>query len=260
MSKYEFDGEKYSKASKHQKEWGRKLIEEINFSSDDVVLDLGCGDGLLTRMIKDMVKDGSVLGIDASEGMVSKAREYRVEGLKFRQLDINDMDFKDMFTVIISNATLHWVKDHKKLLLNCHKALRKRGTLRFNFAGGGNCPTLIDVVKKKIQKKEYSSYFNNFEWPWYMPDLQEYQKVVDTGLFSEIKIWGEEADRYFKDEEEMIKWIEQPSLVPFLKNITDKTLKRKFAEEVEEEMLKRTKLEDGRCFEPFRRINVYARK
>jgi len=30
MAKYEFDGDKFLKASNHQKEWGEKLIEEIN--------------------------------------------------------------------------------------------------------------------------------------------------------------------------------------------------------------------------------------
>ena len=58
----------------------------------------------------------------------------------------------------------------------------------------------------------------------------------------------------------MIKWIEQPSLVPFLKSISDKELKKNFKDEVEAEMIKRTKLEGGRHFEPFRRINVYAKK
>jgi trans-aconitate 2-methyltransferase len=260
MAKYEFDGEKYSKASRHQKDWGRKLIGEIDFKDDDIVLDLGCGDGLITRMIKDIVKDGYVLGIDASEGMISKAKESQIEGLEFKQLDINDIDFEDMFTVIVSNATLHWVKDHKKLLRNCHKALKKGGILRFNLAGKGNCPNFIDVVKKKMREEKFNRYFKSFEWPWYMPDLKDYQKLIDTGLFSEFKIWQEKADRYFRDEEEMIKWIEQPSLVPFLKNIEERKLKGKFTNEVEEEMIKRTKLDDGRCFEPFRRINIYAKK
>lgn len=260
MAKYEFDGEKYLKASKHQKEWGEKLVNEINFKEDDIVLDLGCGDGFLTRMIKDIVKNGYVLGIDASEGMISKAKEYQTENLEFIQLDINDINFEDKFTVIISNATLHWVKDHNKLLRNCYRALKKGGILRFNFAGEGNCLNLIGVVKKQIQKKEYISYFKNFEWPWYMPEKKDYEKTIDLGLFSEFKIWEEKADRYFKDEEEMIKWIEQPSLVPFLKYITIRELKEKFTNEVESEMIRRTKLDNGRFFEPFRRINVYARK
>jgi trans-aconitate 2-methyltransferase len=260
LTKYEFDGEKYSKASKHQKEWGRKLIDEIAFKEDDVVLDLGCGDGLLTRIIKDIIKDGYVLGIDSSTGMILKAKEYKTENLEFKQLDINDIDFEDMFTIIISNAALHWVKDHNKLLRNCYKALKKGGVLKANFAGKGNCPNFIDIVKRQIQKEKYKSYFKNFEWPWYMPDKKDYKKTIAFGLFAEFKIWEEKADRYFRDDTEMIKWIEQPSIVPFLKYINDQKLKENFTNEVESEMIKRTKLPDGRCFETFRRINVFARK
>lgn len=260
MTKYEFDGEKYSKASKHQKEWGRKLIDEIDFKEDDVVLDLGCGDGLLTKRIKDIVKDGYVLGIDASVGMISKAKENQTENLEFKLLNINDIDYKDMFTIIISNATLHWVKDHNRLLRNCHKALKKDGILKANFAGAGNCPNFIDVVKRQIQKEKYSRYFKNFEWPWYMPDKKDYEKTIELGLFSEFKIWEEKKDRYFRDDNEIIKWIEQPSLVPFLTYINDQKTKEIFTNEVKKEMIKRTKLPDGRCFEPFRRINVYAKK
>lgn len=260
MAKYEFDGEKYSKASKHQKEWGRKLIDEIDFKGDDFVLDLGCGDGLLTRMVKDIVKDGYVLGIDASVGMIAKAKEYQTKNLEFKQLDINDIDFEDKFTIIISNATLHWVKDHNRLLRNCYKALKKGGILKANFAGEGNCPNFIDIVKRKIQKEIYGRYFKGFQWPWYMPNKNDYEKSIDFGLFSEFKIWEEQADRYFKDENEMIKWIEQPSLVPFLQYITDNKSKENFTNEVKTEMIKRTKLADERCLEPFRRINIYAKK
>ena len=215
MAKYEFDGDKYLKASKHQKEWGRKLIEELNIQKSDYILDLGCGDGLLTKMIKDIAYDGYVLGIDASEGMISKAEEYKVHNLEFRQLYINDITFEDMFSIIISNATLHWVKDHKKLLINCYKALKKDGVLRFNFAGDGNCSNFFKVIKSKIQSGKYETYFKNFEWPWFMPSKQEYEKLIDNKNFMEFEIWEENADRYFSNEEEMIRWIDQPSIVPF---------------------------------------------
>ena len=41
---HEFDGKKYEKASAHQKEWGTKLIAELNLKGNEKVLDLGCGD------------------------------------------------------------------------------------------------------------------------------------------------------------------------------------------------------------------------
>ena len=45
---YEFDGKKYEQASSHQKEWGAKLISELELKGSESVLDLGCGDGSLS--------------------------------------------------------------------------------------------------------------------------------------------------------------------------------------------------------------------
>ena len=48
---HEFDGKKYETASTHQREWGKKLIAELELNGSEQILDLGCGDGVLTRQI-----------------------------------------------------------------------------------------------------------------------------------------------------------------------------------------------------------------
>ena len=92
-----------------------------------------------------------------------------------------------------------------------------------------------------------------------MPSKEQYKALIEPIGFSEIEIAKENKDRYFSDADEMIKWIDQPSLVPFLKCIPD-DMKEQFREEVIELMIERTKQNDGTCFETFRRINVTAKK
>ncbi len=256
---FEFNGDKYLKASKHQKEWGQKLISEFRFMGNESILDLGCGDGVLTKIIADKVPDGNVLGIDVSEGMLNKANELKQNNLRFQRLDINDIDFEDEFDIIISNATLHWVQDHKRLIGNCHRALKENGVVRFNFAGDENCSNLISVIRNVMNNEVYKKYFIDFKWPWYLPTIDEYRQLLTTNNFREIRIWDENADRYFKDVHEMIGWIDQPAIVPFIARIDD-VEKRGFREVVIDEMVSITRQEDGRCFETFRRINVYGKK
>lgn len=57
----------------------------------------------------------------------------------------------------------------------------------------------------------------------------------------------------------MIKWIDQPCIVPFIECIPA-ALKSAFRQEVIAEMLKKTQQPDGTCFETFRRLQVYAQK
>jgi trans-aconitate methyltransferase len=57
----------------------------------------------------------------------------------------------------------------------------------------------------------------------------------------------------------MIKWIDQPSLVPFMKLMPDEH-KEDFRQFVIGRMIQKTCQADGRCFETFRRINLVAKK
>lgn len=259
MSDFEFDGEKYKKASNHQEEWGLKLIKELNLQGEENVLDLGCGDGRLTAKIAKLVPNGSVLGIDASKGMIKSAKKIESDNLNFKLMNINEMKYQNEFNDIFSNAALHWVKDHEKLLNNCFKALKNNGLIRFNFAGEGNCSNFYTVIKEVMNLKEYSREFKDFSWPWYMPAVDDYKLFIKKMGFKDVKVWGENADRYFDDQKQMIRWIEQPAIVPFLTHLSENKHKR-FKEIVVDNMIKRTKEEDGKCFETFRRINVLAKK
>ncbi len=256
---HEFNGQKYKEASKHQKEWGSTIISEFNLIGSESVLDLGCGDGELTKQISYLLPHGKVIGIDASEGMICTAKKLETENLKFEKIDINEISYSEEFDIIFSNATLHWVKDHQKLLGNCFKALKPGGILRFNFAGNGNCSNFFSVIQQIIKHRDYENFFKSFEWPWYMPDIEKYKTAVLKSNFKNINIWEENADRYFSDKTDMIKWIDQPSIVPFIKMVNG-NLRDEFRSQVIQMMIDKTLQTDGSCFETFRRINVYAVK
>lgn len=259
MKTFEFDGEKYKKASKHQKEWGNNLIAELSLNGDEEILDLGCGDGGLTEQLAQLVPNGKVLGIDASEGMIATAQNRIKSNLVFMQKDINTIDFQNMFDVIFSNAALHWIKNHRRLLQNTFRALKENGVLLWDFAGYGNCSNFFEVIQEKIQNEKYKKYFSDFEWPWYMPTKDDYEKLVVASGFSQYSITEVNKDRFFLSADEMIKWIDQPSIVPFI-SIIPEEMKTEFRDDVIKSMLEKTLQPDGTCFETFRRIHVKASK
>ena len=135
---FDFDAERYKKASAHQRQWGKKLIAELDLKGNERILDLGCGDGGITVQLAKLVPNGLVVGIDASQGMIEAARNtYKAENMRFDLMDIGAIDFDDEFDVVFSNAALHWVKGHERLIANVYRSLRASGVARFNFAGDG---------------------------------------------------------------------------------------------------------------------------
>jgi trans-aconitate methyltransferase len=174
-------------------------------------------------------------------------------------MDLNEIDLNRQFDFIFSNAALHWIKNHKQLWTSIHKILKPNGFVRFNFAADGNCSHFFKVIKEVIVFEEYRKYFSEFQWPWYTPSLDEYENVLNDFAFSELNVWEENADRFFPDREAVIKWVDQPNIVPFLENVPEDK-KELFREIVIKQMIKETLQENGRCFETFRRINVLAKK
>jgi trans-aconitate methyltransferase len=255
----EGDGRIYEQASAHQKEWGRALIADLNLQGAERVLDLGCGDGTLTARMAALVPQGEVAGLDSSRGMIAAAQPKARPNLRFILMDINAPDLREEFDVIFSNAALHWVKDHRPLYENVRRLLRPGGRIRFNFGGAGNCVHLIQVIREAMSQPAFSSYFAEFDWPWYMPAVEEYMTLVKASGLHDVRVWNENADRYFADAEAIVRWIDQPSIVPFLSCVAERQ-KKEFRDYVMRGVLEATRQSDSRCFEAFRRINVSARK
>ena len=255
----DFDGKRYEQASTHQKEWGSRLIESLELAGDERVLDLGCGDGALTAQMAKCVPRGQVIGVDASPGMLNVARQYQAENLQFQLLDIENLSYDSEFDLVFSNATLHFLRDHSNLLRNIYRALRNGGVVRCNFGADGNCVHFFQAVRETMDSDRFASYFDGVEWPYYMPEVDEYRNLVSESHFRQFEVWGENADRYFPDATALTKWIDQPAIVAFLKSIAGSD-KQVFRDSVVKKTIALTQQPDGTCFETFRRVNLLAKK
>ncbi len=256
---YEFDGNQYEKASTHQTSWGERMVELLPLNGTERVLDIGCGDGRVTQKIALRVPNGAVLGIDASNGMITSAKKYESENLRFKVLEVNELSFHEQFDVVFSHAALHWVRDHGILLQKTYEALQLGGYAKLNFAGNGTCPTLIEVIREAMSHTLYAKYFTEFVWPWYMPNSIEYQKMLSQSPFQEVEVWEEHKERLFPSADPLIKWIDQPCLVPFLAVISGKD-KQEFRDTVIDHMVQRARQTKGGFLELFCRLDVFAKK
>ena len=92
-------------------------------------VDLGCGPGNSTALLCERHPDAAVLGLDSSPDMLEAARR-RLPAVRFEQGDIARWDGAGgPFDVVLSNAALHWVPDHARLLPALLRALAPGGAL-----------------------------------------------------------------------------------------------------------------------------------
>jgi ubiquinone/menaquinone biosynthesis C-methylase UbiE len=119
-----------------QAEYDRHLLGLLDLKASDRVLDLGCGTGVLTRMIGDRLDGtagGESVGIDAAAQMIAVARRKR-EGAtcRFEIMAAEDLGFADAaFDAVVSSLFFHHVPlDLKqKALAEAFRVLKPGGRL-----------------------------------------------------------------------------------------------------------------------------------
>jgi len=184
---YKWNASEYIKHSTPQRNWGLELIEKLNLKGTEHVLDIGCGTGKVTAEIAMHVPKGSVVGIDNSEEMLAFAREeFTPElfpNLTFVHMDARWLTFEQKFDVVFSNASLHWLTDHRAALQGMHRVLDKGGRLLLQMGGHGNAAAVVKAFESVMEREEWKKYFKNFEFPYGFFSPIEYAPwLTDVGF------------------------------------------------------------------------------
>ena len=144
---YTWNPKDYAQHSASQEAWARELLTQIELRPDDAVLDIGCGDGRTTAAIAKRVPNGRVVGVDLSPDMVRHADTQHCQApagnLRFQQADAAALPFSGEFSVVFSNATLHWVPDQRAAVHGIARALRPGGRVIAQMGGQGNVAEAI---------------------------------------------------------------------------------------------------------------------
>lgn len=105
------------------------LLNEMRISSNDTVLDIGCGEGTITRKIAKKAK--SVTGIDKSELMLEelnkKSNENNIDNIKTIQKDINDLTYESVgdYDIVLASRCLNGIYNIKDTLITLNEIANK---------------------------------------------------------------------------------------------------------------------------------------
>ena len=104
------------------------LLQRIDAESPGTVYDLGAGAGNVTRLIAARWADARITGVDSSAEMLAKAAAENPH-IKWQQADLASWRPPAPADIIYSNAALHWLDDHDRLLHGLFGALARGGIL-----------------------------------------------------------------------------------------------------------------------------------
>jgi trans-aconitate 2-methyltransferase len=107
----------------------RDLVDRIELPGTPAeIVDLGCGPGNSTAMLRERWPQATITGLDSSEAMLEQARRDH-PGIDFRPGDIARWAPERACDLVFSNAALQWVEDHEHLLPRLLAAVAAGGAL-----------------------------------------------------------------------------------------------------------------------------------
>jgi trans-aconitate 2-methyltransferase len=114
------------------------LVGRIGASDPREVVDLGCGPGHLTEVLAQRWPGARVRASDSSPEMVAAAREAGVDA---ELADVREYAPGPETDVVVSNAVLHWVPEHRELLARWAGTLPSGGWLAVQVPGNETSPS-----------------------------------------------------------------------------------------------------------------------
>ena len=167
-----WNAQEYNKHASFVSTLALPVVDLLAPIEGEEILDLGCGEGTLALEIQ---KSGAkVTGVDLSHEMVKNARAREIDAMV---MSVTELEFKNRFDAVFSNAVLHWVKESATAVKNIHYALKPHGRFVAEFGGVGNCKTAVDAMKEVFKNH---TEFGAFEDPWYFPSVEEYRTLLES--------------------------------------------------------------------------------
>jgi SAM-dependent methyltransferase len=167
---------------------GAAALELLAPKPGETILDLGCGDGVLTERIA--AAGTKVIGVDASEEMIAAAK---ARGIDAHVADAQALDFNTQFDAVFSNAALHWMLDSEAVASGVFRALVPGGRFVGEMGGDGNIAILRAAIREELTERGYPVPTADPQW---YPSVEEFGRIYARAGFADIKaeIFPRETD------------------------------------------------------------------
>ena len=176
MTEQRWNPEGYARNARFVSDLGQPVLELLAPVAGERVLDLGCGDGILTRKICEA--GCTVVAVDSSDEQVAAAQ---AEGLDARVEDAESLPFDGEFEAVFSNAVLHWVKDHDAMLDGVSRALVPGGRFVAELGGAGCVHEIRSALHASLAGRGVDAVALD---PWFFPTPGEYEALLDRHHFA----------------------------------------------------------------------------
>ncbi len=174
------------------------LAQVIKAPRPSALLDVGCGTGYLTALLKDHFPQCKIIGLDFSQEMLKVARSKYAD-IAWVLADGNNLPFSDgRFDILISNLAYQWMGNLARAFTEARRVLAPDGILACTLFGFNTCQELFQSLD---EARAGTLQFIR------LPDQSQVREALAISGFKNSQVDSQHIRIEFKDMHELIGWL-----------------------------------------------------
>lgn len=257
MSINDWEPAQYLKFEKERTQPSIDLAARIRLAEPKRIVDIGCGPGNSTTILKKHWPKATIIGLDSSEAMLEKARETSAE-IEWVHCDTaDDLSFLGKFDVVFSNAAVHHMPNKPQVLARFFDLLNPGGSLAFQVPDTRELPFAVEL-QKLVQSEKWSRFFAMNEYPAIFHGYSYYYDIL-CGLSNDLEMWQTDYIQRMSDHAGIVEWYKGSGLRSYLSALPEESDRAGLLADYEK-MLEKVypKKKDGFVLMPMRRLFFIA--
>ena len=229
------------------------LVTRIALAAPERVLDIGCGPGNSTAVLRRTWPDAELFGLDSSASMLARAKASDASVTWVHQDASQDMSFLGAFDLIFSNAALQWIPDMRNVLPRLFGMLRPGGLLAVQSPYMLEMP-IHDQALRLTRQPEWKAHFPAPpEYPRHLPYTFYYDVLCALG--GELTMWQTDYIHVMPGHEHVVGWYKGSGLRAFLDMLPTEALQEAFTAQYTKGIEQAyPKERDNKVLLPYRRV------
>jgi trans-aconitate 2-methyltransferase len=228
-----WDARLYLRFEEERTQPTRDLVQRVELQRPRQIVDLGCGPGNSTAVLRARWPHAACTGVDSSAEMLEVARRSD-RHVAWRQGDIRTWRPRAPVDLVFSNAALQWVPDHTRLLPRLFGLVRRDGALAAQMPANSDEP--YQLAARRLQRRP--------AWRRYPRALSIGQDVAPPAAYfdllarraSRVVLWDTRYVHVLPGPAAVVAWTAGTGLRPWLAGLPDDRTRRRFLAEYRTEI------------------------